>query len=216
MAIPDFILKKLIVPGSFKETSGGFRFKIMNSFAPATITRFSLRIGNQIIPPGNISIAIEGQNRFSGNNVTPDHPMLLPVGVEITVESIVSVNIAPVFLNAMTKEVGEIDFCLLDGKKNVKSKELKPLIFSYLHKTKNADLLIHPDQVKKSVSPFVLGQFVEHLERCVYDGIWTADGNKLREDTLDLIRQLNPPLIRYPGGNFASGYPWEDGIGAVE
>lgn len=216
MAIPDFILKKLIVPGSFKETSGGFRFKIMNSFAPATITRFSLRIGNQIIPPGNISIAIEGQNRFSGNNVTPDHPMLLPVGVEITVESIVSTNIAPVFLNAMTKEVGEIDFCLLDGKKNVKSKELKPLIFSYLHKTKNADLLIHPDQVKKSVSPFVLGQFVEHLERCVYDGIWTADGNKLREDTLDLIRQLNPPLIRYPGGNFASGYHWEDGIGAVE
>ena len=66
------------------------------------------------------------------------------------------------------------------------------------------------------MSPYLMGQFVEHLERCVYDGIWTKDGSQLREDTLDLIKQLNPPIIRYPGGNFASGYHWEDGIGPRE
>ena len=41
-------------------------------------------------------------------------------------------------------------------------------------------------------------------------------GKSLRFDTLDLIKQLNPPMIRYPGGNFASGYHWEDGIGPKE
>ncbi len=62
----------------------------------------------------------------------------------------------------------------------------------------------------------MLGQFVEHLERCVYDGIWTQSGSDLREDTVDLIKQLSPSMIRYPGGNFASGYHWEDGIGPRE
>ena len=57
---------------------------------------------------------------------------------------------------------------------------------------------------------------MEHLERCVYDGIWTKDGTSLRPDTLELLKKLNPPMIRYPGGNFASGYHWEDGIGPRE
>ena len=71
------------------------------------------------------------------------------------------------------------------------------------------------------VDPRLYGSFVEHLGRCVYTGIYepehpTADEHGFREDVADLTRELGVPIIRYPGGNFVSGYRWEDGIGPVE
>jgi alpha-N-arabinofuranosidase len=71
------------------------------------------------------------------------------------------------------------------------------------------------------VDPRVYGSFVEHLGRCVYTGIYepdhpTADEYGFRKDVADLTRELGVPIIRYPGGNFVSGYRWEDGIGPVE
>ncbi len=65
------------------------------------------------------------------------------------------------------------------------------------------------------------GSFVEHLGRCVYGGIHepghpTADEDGFRGDVMDLVRELGTSTIRYPGGNFVSGYKWEDGIGPVE
>lgn len=71
------------------------------------------------------------------------------------------------------------------------------------------------------VDPRVYGSFVEHLGRCVYTGIYepghqTADEHGFRKDVADLTRELGVPIIRYPGGNFVSGYRWEDGIGPVE
>jgi alpha-N-arabinofuranosidase len=67
----------------------------------------------------------------------------------------------------------------------------------------------------------LFGAFVEHLGRCVYGGIYepghaTADHNGFRQDVLALVRELGPTIIRYPGGNFVSGYNWEDGVGPVE
>ncbi|HMR32130.1 MAG TPA: alpha-N-arabinofuranosidase [Geminicoccaceae bacterium] len=67
----------------------------------------------------------------------------------------------------------------------------------------------------------LFGAFVEHLGRCVYDGIYepghpTADEKGFRRDVLDLVRELAPTIMRYPGGNFVSGYNWEDGVGPVE
>ncbi|WP_297083208.1 alpha-N-arabinofuranosidase [uncultured Demequina sp.] len=64
------------------------------------------------------------------------------------------------------------------------------------------------------------GSFVEHLGRCVYTGIYdpeapTADEDGFRGDVIDLTRELGISTIRYPGGNFVSGYRWEDGIGPV-
>lgn len=64
----------------------------------------------------------------------------------------------------------------------------------------------------------IYGSFIEHLGRAVYDGIYepnhpTADEEGFREDVKELVKELNVPLIRYPGGNFVSGYKWEDGIG---
>lgn len=67
----------------------------------------------------------------------------------------------------------------------------------------------------------IFGTFVEHMGRCVYGGIYepghpTADENGFRQDVLELTRELGPTIIRYPGGNFLSGYNWEDGVGPKE
>lgn len=65
------------------------------------------------------------------------------------------------------------------------------------------------------------GAFVEHLGRCVYTGIFepehpTADSDGFRKDVLELTRELGISTVRYPGGNFVSGYRWEDGVGPAE
>lgn len=64
----------------------------------------------------------------------------------------------------------------------------------------------------------LFGSFIEHLGRAVYGGIYepkhpTADKNGFRGDVMELVRELEVPIVRYPGGNFVSGYNWEDGTG---
>src|SRR5262245_46729182 len=59
------------------------------------------------------------------------------------------------------------------------------------------------------------------MGRCVYTGIFepghpTADERGFRGDVLDLVRELGPTMVRYPGGNFVSGYRWEDGVGPAD
>jgi alpha-N-arabinofuranosidase len=66
----------------------------------------------------------------------------------------------------------------------------------------------------------LFGTFVEHIGRCVYGGIYEpghpkADERGFRSDVLALTRELGVTLVRYPGGNFLSGYNWEDGVGPV-
>ena len=66
----------------------------------------------------------------------------------------------------------------------------------------------------------IYGSFIEHLGRAVYGGIYepdheTADADGFRNDVKELIKELDVPIIRYPGGNFVSGYNWEDGVGPV-
>ena len=63
--------------------------------------------------------------------------------------------------------------------------------------------------------------FIEHLGRAVYGGIYEpghpmADENGLRMDVIKMINELDVPIVRYPGGNFVSGYNWEDGVGPLE
>lgn len=70
------------------------------------------------------------------------------------------------------------------------------------------------------VDPRLYGSFLEHLGRAVYGGIYepahpTADDRGFRQDVLALVRELGTPVVRYPGGNFVSGYNWEDGVGPV-
>ncbi|MET0418813.1 MAG: alpha-L-arabinofuranosidase C-terminal domain-containing protein, partial [Actinoplanes sp.] len=82
----------------------------------------------------------------------------------------------------------------------------------------NARLRLDPAFTVAPVSRRTFGSFVEHLGRCVYTGIYepghpTADADGFRQDVLDLTRELGVSLVRYPGGNFVSGYRWEDGVG---
>ncbi|GAB3575373.1 alpha-N-arabinofuranosidase [Leifsonia lichenia] len=65
------------------------------------------------------------------------------------------------------------------------------------------------------------GSFVEHLGRCVYDGIYepghpTANEDGFRLDVVDLVKELGSTTVRYPGGNFVSGFRWEDSVGPRE
>ncbi|MGN0522054.1 MAG: alpha-N-arabinofuranosidase [Eubacterium sp.] len=67
----------------------------------------------------------------------------------------------------------------------------------------------------------IYGSFIEHLGRAVYGGIYepghpTADEDGFRTDVIDLVKELNVPIVRYPGGNFVSGYNWQDGVGPIE
>ena len=82
----------------------------------------------------------------------------------------------------------------------------------------SARLTLDPHAVIGPVSRRLFGSFVEHLGRCVYDGIYEpghpeADEDGFRRDVIDLVRELGVSAIRYPGGNFVSGYRWEDGVG---
>lgn len=81
-----------------------------------------------------------------------------------------------------------------------------------------ARLVVDDDFEVAPVNNRLFGSFVEHLGRCVYTGIYepdhpTADEHGFRKDVIDLVKELGAPTIRYPGGNFVSGYRWEDGIG---
>ncbi|MBE6999800.1 MAG: alpha-N-arabinofuranosidase [Clostridia bacterium] len=71
------------------------------------------------------------------------------------------------------------------------------------------------------VDPRIYGSFIEHLGRAVYGGIYepghpAADDMGFRRDVIQLVQKLGVPIVRYPGGNFVSGYNWEDGTGPKE
>ncbi|MGW2558547.1 arabinosylfuranosidase ArfA [Streptomyces sp. NPDC001514] len=87
--------------------------------------------------------------------------------------------------------------------------------------TRTARFTLDPAFTVGDVNPRLFGSFVEHLGRCVYTGIFepghpAADESGLRTDVLELIRELGVTAVRYPGGNFVSGYKWEDGVGPAE
>ena len=72
-----------------------------------------------------------------------------------------------------------------------------------------------------AVDPRIFGSFIEHLGRAVYDGIFQpgheqSDEDGFRKDVLQLVQELQVPIIRYPGGNFVSNFFWEDSVGPVE
>ena len=84
-----------------------------------------------------------------------------------------------------------------------------------------ASLIVDRDFPLADLDRRVFGAFVEHMGRCVYGGIFepghpTADAQGFRGDVLALTRELGPTIIRYPGGNFLSGYDWRDGVGPRE
>jgi len=81
-----------------------------------------------------------------------------------------------------------------------------------------AKMILHREFTVGQSDRRLFGSFIEHLGRAVYNGIYEpghpeADDMGFRKDVIKLVRELNVPIVRYPGGNFVSGYNWEDGIG---
>lgn len=86
---------------------------------------------------------------------------------------------------------------------------------------KKARLKVDKDFRISEIDERIYGSFVEHMGRVVYTGIFEpgheqADENGFRKDVMELVKKLNLSVIRYPGGNFTSGYKWEDTVGPVE
>jgi len=84
-----------------------------------------------------------------------------------------------------------------------------------------ARIVLDADFAIGRVDPRLFGGFAEHLGRCIYGGIYepdhpSADEDGFRTDVIALVRELDMPVVRYPGGNFVSGYDWEDGVGPRE
>ena len=81
-----------------------------------------------------------------------------------------------------------------------------------------ARIKIDVDRTIGEVDPLLFGNFAEHLGRMIYGGIYEegsplSDANGFRKDVLEAVRALNVSILRWPGGNFCSGYNWIDGVG---
>jgi len=83
----------------------------------------------------------------------------------------------------------------------------------------DATLTIQADKPGATIDPALHGQFMEHLGRNVYEGIWVGEGSSIpntrgyRNDVLAVLKKLEVPVLRWPGGCFADEYHWRDGIG---
>ena len=82
-----------------------------------------------------------------------------------------------------------------------------------------ADIEISPQSTGPQISPHLYGQFIEHLGGVIYDGIWVGRDSKIpnidgiRKQFVDDMKRIATPNFRWPGGCFADGYHWRDGIG---
>ncbi|KAJ5660050.1 alpha-L-arabinofuranosidase C [Penicillium longicatenatum] len=77
---------------------------------------------------------------------------------------------------------------------------------------------VHPSRRISKINPNIYAGFTEHMGRCIYGGIYDpgnplSDENGFRKDVLGALKDLNIPVVRYPGGNFCATYHWLDGVG---
>lgn len=83
----------------------------------------------------------------------------------------------------------------------------------------NAAVTVKADKKIGVINPNIYGHFAEHLGTCIYEGIWVGPDSTIknvrgiRTDVVEALKKIKPPVIRWPGGCFADGYHWKDGIG---
>ncbi|WP_186578545.1 alpha-N-arabinofuranosidase [Aquibacillus kalidii] len=83
-------------------------------------------------------------------------------------------------------------------------------------------IIVNADAVKGTINKNIYGHFAEHLGRCIYEGIWVGEDspipntNGIRNDVLEALKNINIPVLRWPGGCFADEYHWKDGVGPRE
>ena len=85
-------------------------------------------------------------------------------------------------------------------------------------------IVIRPNHKLKTINRNIYGGFTEHIGRCIYGGLYDPgndnkpliDENGFRKDVIEALKELEIPVVRYPGGNFVSTYHWLDGVGPCE
>lgn len=83
-------------------------------------------------------------------------------------------------------------------------------------------VVVNADVSKGKIDKNIYGHFAEHLGRCIYEGLWVGEDspipntNGIRNDVLGALKDLNIPVLRWPGGCFADEYHWKDGVGPRE
>src|SRR5438552_17209128 len=95
-----------------------------------------------------------------------------------------------------------------------------PFVLRAQQEPLRAHVKIDTERAIGDIDPKSYGNFIEHLGRCIYGGVFEegsplSDANGFRRDVLDAVRPLRVPILRWPGGNFVSGYHWLDGVGPV-
>ena len=82
----------------------------------------------------------------------------------------------------------------------------------------NVEIMVTSNKVGE-IDPKIYGHFIEHLGRCIYGGVWVGEKSKIpnlrgfRLDVLEVVKEMNPPVVRWPGGCFSDTYHWKDGVG---
>ncbi len=214
--IPEFILRNMFVKDSLVSRGSGFQFAIKDTYAPATVLSFQLELDGQVVAPEMIQLQLDDADPVLASRISVEAPFALPVNQELRV----IVNDHPIgrgelWLSVETREVGTLSFSVKTqtAVKKVtrypRENLFKRIISVHLH----GEAVINLDDVVGEINPYIYGHFVEHLENCVYGGLFTEDGTALNQDVVELVKAIHPTQIRYPGGNFASDYHWEEGIG---
>ena len=96
--------------------------------------------------------------------------------------------------------------------------------FTKLAEGEQAQISVYPSHKLSKVNDNIYGGFTEHMGRCIYGGLYDPDNSKknlidengFRKDVIDAMKELNVPVVRYPGGNFVATYHWLDGVGPRE
>ncbi len=89
-------------------------------------------------------------------------------------------------------------------------------------KAQDNKIIIKTKEAKDTISRYIYGHFAEHLGRCIYDGIWVGEDSPIpnthgiRNEVVKALKEIQIPVLRWPGGCFADTYHWKNGIGPKE
>ncbi len=217
--IPEFILRNMFVRDSVSLKEDGFSFALRDSYAPATVQAFALAVMDETIPPADVFLQLPESEPVNAASISAESPFALPVDTLLTV-TVEGHDFAEGHLRISvdTREVGLLSFSIKTA-----PAEKGPSTYPQGHVLKRlfrgslkGEIVVNLDEVIGEIDPHIYGHFVEHLENCVYGGVFSPGGARMDPDVLQLVRAIQPTNIRYPGGNFASDYHWEEGIGPKE
>jgi alpha-N-arabinofuranosidase len=107
---------------------------------------------------------------------------------------------------------------LVNSARSAVALSVAPAVGTLAQTVRPARVVVDPRRVVATLDRRLFGSFLEHLGRAIYGGIFEpnsqlADANGFRRDVLSEISAMGVPIVRYPGGNFVSGYDWLDGVG---